>query len=100
MKEPNWANCNEETLWKYVAWHLAKNEIDSVLVGGAVVSIYSEGLYKSGDLDILTYEDSVKRLTEVMKSIGFEKKPCIFEIQNALTSLSRLFLVLLELVTT
>lgn len=53
MKEPDWKTCSEEQLWKYVAAHLAKNGIDTILVGGAVVAIYSEGAYKSGDLDFV-----------------------------------------------
>ena len=35
MKEPDWKSCTEEQLRKYVAFHLAKDGIDSVLVGGA-----------------------------------------------------------------
>ena len=53
MKEPNWKTCSEEELWKYVATHLAKNGIDTILVGGAVVAIYTEGVYRSGDLDLV-----------------------------------------------
>lgn len=45
--------CTEEELWKFVATHLKKKGIDTVLVGGAVVSIYSDGAYKSGDLDFV-----------------------------------------------
>lgn len=39
-------SCTEEELWKYVATHLKLNQIDTILVGGAVVSIYSEGIYR------------------------------------------------------
>ena len=53
MKEPRWADCTEEELWKYVATHLAQNGIDTILVGGAVVAIYSDGAYKSGDIDFV-----------------------------------------------
>ena len=53
MNEPNWENCNERELWQYVAWHLDGEGIYSVLVGGAVVAIYTEGLYQSGDLDMV-----------------------------------------------
>ncbi len=53
MKEPDWAHCTEEQLWKYVATHLAKNGIDTVLVGGAVVAVYTDGAYRSGDLDFV-----------------------------------------------
>lgn len=41
MKEPNWKTCTEEDLWRYVATHLEKNGIRTILVGGAVVAIYS-----------------------------------------------------------
>lgn len=51
MDEPDWANVDEEGLWKFVGWHLANKGIQSVLVGGAVVSIYSRGAYRSGDID-------------------------------------------------
>lgn len=74
MKEPKWDGCTEEDVWEFVGWHLAKNGIDTILVGGAVAAIYSEGAYKSGDLDFVlkTYIDG--KITEVMKSIGFENK--------------------------
>jgi hypothetical protein len=70
----NFKNCSEEELWKYVATHLKKNGIDSILVGGAVVSIYSEGIYESGDLDFVLTDMFVKNLPAVMKEIGFVKK--------------------------
>lgn len=66
--------CTEEELWKYVAAHLKSRNIDSVLVGGAVVSIYTEGAYESGDLDLILTDYFVKNLPEAMKEIGFEKK--------------------------
>jgi hypothetical protein len=73
MKAPNWIDCNEEDVWKFVGWHLAKNGIETILVGGAVAAIYSDGIYKSGDLDFVlkTYSDG--KITEVMESIGFQK---------------------------
>jgi hypothetical protein len=73
MKEPKWEKCTEEDVWKYVGWHLAKHGVKTLLVGGAVAAIYSEGTYKSGDLDfiILTYLDGV--IPKVMESIGFKK---------------------------
>lgn len=73
MKEPNWRKCTEEDVWEYVAWHLAKNGIQTILVGGAVAAIYSEGAYKSGDLDFVLKTYVVGKLTEIMESIGFNK---------------------------
>jgi hypothetical protein len=66
-------SCTEEELWKYVASHLSKRGIDTILVGGAVAAIYSNGLYRSGDLDFIHLNMFVKGLEEVMNEIGFKK---------------------------
>lgn len=66
--------CTEEELWKYVAVHLKTHNIDTILVGGAVVSIYSEGAYESGDLDFVLTDMFVKNLPAIMGEIGFVKK--------------------------
>ena len=73
MKEPNWKNCTEKEMWQYVAHHLAKNGIDTILVGGAVVAIYTDGAYRSGDLDLVMVSLLRERLPEVMAKIGFNK---------------------------
>lgn len=71
MKEPNWPECSEEDVWKYVGWHLANNGIETILVGGAVAAIYSAGIYKSGDLDFVLKTYAEGKLTETLESIGF-----------------------------
>jgi len=71
MKEPDWKTCTEENLWKYVATHLAKNGIDTILVGGAVVAIYTEGAYRSGDLDLVLLSYLNDQLPRLMTEIGF-----------------------------
>ncbi|EMO21153.1 hypothetical protein [Leptospira santarosai] len=74
MDEPEWETVNEEELWKYVGWHLADKGIQSVLVGGAVVSIYSKGAYRSGDIDLVEpIVSKAKEIKSVMESIGFRK---------------------------
>lgn len=65
--------CTEEELWKYVAVHLKKNGIDTILVGGAVVAIYTKGLYRSGDLDFVLASMFTEGLEEAMNEIGFKK---------------------------
>jgi hypothetical protein len=65
--------CTEEQLWKYIATELAKNDVDVILVGGAVVSIYSEGAYKSGDLDFVLNDFSRVVLDKVLSDLGFKK---------------------------
>lgn len=70
----NFKTCTEEELWKYVAAHLKSRNIDTVLVGGAVVSIYTEGAYESGDLDFILTNFFVSNLPQAMKEIGFARK--------------------------
>jgi hypothetical protein len=71
MQAPNWKECTEEEAWQFVAWHLEGEGIHSVLVGGAVVAIYTAGLYRSGDLDMVPDELGRNRLSEVLAKIGF-----------------------------
>jgi hypothetical protein len=75
MNNPNWKSCTEEDLWKYVGHHLAANDISTILVGGAVAAIYSEGAYRSGDLDFVVESLFTDKIPEIMKKIGFEKGP-------------------------
>ena len=70
MKQPVWKTCDENELWRYVAWHLEGEGISCVLVGGAVVSIYPKGAYRSGDLDLIT--DKRALLPEALAKIGFK----------------------------
>lgn len=73
MKEPDWKKCTEKEAWEFIAVHLAKKNIETVLVGGSVVSIYTKGLYRSGDLDIVTtsYIISAQDISQAMSEIGF-----------------------------
>lgn len=76
MQSPDWKTVSENELWEYIAWHLSLHGIDSVLVGGAVVSIYSNGIYKSGDLDFVytSYDSEIwKKIQDVMYELGFKK---------------------------
>ena len=66
-------NCTPEELWKYVGEHLSKNGLDAVLVGGAVVSVYTDGIYQSGDLDFIIQNLAKEKLPTLMKEVGFEK---------------------------
>lgn len=66
MKQSHWQSCSEKELWEFVASHLARKGINTVLVGGAVVSIYSDGAYKSGDLDFVLESIFNKELPNVL----------------------------------
>lgn len=56
-----------------VAQELEKNDIEVILVGGAVVSIYSKNKYQSKDVDFLSIADHQK-IEEVMHSMGFKNQ--------------------------
>ena len=67
-------NCSEEELWRFVASHLERRGIPVVLVGGAVVSIYSGGAYRSGDLDLVRLEYFAESPEAAMAEIGFGRE--------------------------
>ena len=70
----NFSTCSEEQLWKFVGSHLSKNGIDAVLVGGAVVSVYTNGAYESGDLDFIIQNLMKDKVPSLMAEIGFKRK--------------------------
>jgi hypothetical protein len=61
-----------EELGAIVCEKLKEHEIDVVLTGGAVVSIYSENKYQSHDLDFII-EGIGKKVDTAMHELGFEK---------------------------
>ena len=52
---------------------LKKHSINSILVGGGCVSIYSQNRYQSYDLDYVTYED-MKKIAKALNELDFQKK--------------------------
>ncbi len=72
MNPPNWQTCDEGELWRFVAWHLEGAGITTVLVGGAVVAIYTEGLYRSGDLDMVLDRHRRSDVVAILANIGFQ----------------------------
>jgi len=74
MKEPiNFKNITIKELASVIAAKFEEHEIDSVLVGGACVSIYSKNRYESYDLDYVTHED-MKKIVPALKELNFQKK--------------------------
>lgn len=55
----------------FVSSTLRKEGIQTVLVGGACVTIYSKERYLSYDLDFATHED-IKTVEKVLKGLGFK----------------------------
>ncbi|MNJ96835.1 hypothetical protein D3C87_145680 [compost metagenome] len=52
---------------------LAEKSISATLVGGAVVSIYSENQYESKDLDFISPAEH-KKIGAVMEDLGFQRE--------------------------
>lgn len=73
--EIDFKTCTVEEMWKFVSINLEKKGFDVVLVGGAVVSIYSKGIYVSGDLDFIVRSFNKKELPKVLAELGFLKTP-------------------------
>ncbi len=55
-----------------VSTELRNSKIEAILVGGAVVSIYTENQYESADLDFISAA-SLKKIDTVMFNMGFSK---------------------------
>lgn len=66
-------------MWKYVSYHLSKNGVSSVLVGGSVVAIYTNGLYQSGDLDFVISDYQNEQMVKTFKDLGFKTKGRYFK---------------------
>jgi hypothetical protein len=66
---------NTKTTLKELAFivgdHLSKEGVHALLVGGGVVSIYTDNKYESYDLDFIS-PDSYKNLTKAMGKLGFK----------------------------
>jgi hypothetical protein len=60
-----------EELAAIVVQKLNEHQINAVLVGGSVVSIYTNNRYESSDLDFIS-SASHKKIKEAMTELGFE----------------------------
>ena len=69
----NWSSISLKDLAGFLSEELKKRGIDTVLVGGACVTIYSENRYQSYDLDFVTYED-MKKVRQALEGLGFFQK--------------------------
>ncbi len=78
MRKINFKNITLEKLAAIISEKLKEHEIDSVLVGGGCVSIYSKNRYQSYDLDYVTYED-MKKVESALKELNFKKHDRHFE---------------------
>jgi hypothetical protein len=70
VKQPSFKGLTVAELAGAVCSHLESEGIDAVLVGGSVVTVYTDNRFVSNDLDIVTSAGG-QRLAEAMKKIGF-----------------------------
>lgn len=73
----DWEKITLKELAGYVSEELRKRGIETVLVGGACVTIYSENRYQSYDLDYVTYED-MRKVRKVLLELEFKEKAGYF----------------------
>src|ERR1700758_3648207 len=74
----NWSKITLEELAGFVSEGLRKQGIDTILVGGACVTIYSKNRYQSYDLDYVTYED-MRKVKKALLEMGFVEKARYFQ---------------------
>jgi hypothetical protein len=69
----NWEKIGIKELAALVSEKLRRNGIDSILVGGACVSIYTKNRYQSFDLDFVTHA-AIKEVVPLLAEIGFQRE--------------------------
>lgn len=74
----DWSKITLEEFAGFVSEGLRKRGIDTILVGGACVTIYSKNRYQSYDLDYITYED-MKKVKKALQEMGFHEKNKYFQ---------------------
>lgn len=77
----DWATISLRDLAGYLSEELRKRGIDTILVGGACVTIYSENRYQSYDLDYITYVD-MRRVKKALAELGFIENQKYFKHED------------------
>lgn len=75
--KPLWSTISLQDLAGFISEELRKKGIDTILVGGACATLYSENHYQSYGLDYVTYND-MKKVKNALAEIGFVKKEKYF----------------------
>jgi hypothetical protein len=74
----DWASISLKDFAGFISEELRKKGIDTILVGGACVTIYTQNRYQSYDLDYITYED-IRKVKKVLIELGFRAKNKYFQ---------------------
>lgn len=73
----DWKKITLENLAGFLSEELRKRGIQTILVGGACVTIYSQNRYQSYDLDFVTY-DEMKVVQKALAELGFQVRDRYF----------------------
>jgi hypothetical protein len=69
----DWQKIGIKELAALTSEKLRGGGVDSILVGGACVSIYSKNKYQSFDLDFVTHA-AIKKVTALLAELGFQRE--------------------------
>jgi hypothetical protein len=73
MKKIDYKKITLEDLAGLISDTLLESNIDTVLVGGACVSIYTKNEYMSFDLDFVTHS-TIKEISPILEKLGFTQE--------------------------
>ncbi len=69
----DWQKIKIKELAALISEKLRGEGVDSILVGGACVSIYTKNKYQSFDLDFVTHA-AIKEVTTLLAELGFQRE--------------------------
>lgn len=69
----DWQKIRIKELAALISEKLRGGGVDSILVGGACVSIYTKNKYQSFDLDFVTHA-AIKEVTTLLAELGFQRE--------------------------
>src|SRR5438105_3246446 len=73
----DWKTITLKDFAGFISEELRKRGIETILVGGACVTIYSNNRYQSYDLDYITYQD-MRKVKAALEELGFAEKQKYF----------------------
>jgi hypothetical protein len=73
MKKINWKRMKIEEIAAAICSHLHDRGMECVLSGGGCVSIYSNNIYKSSDLDFVMAEYPREDVDTALEELGFKR---------------------------
>jgi hypothetical protein len=68
-----WEKIGIKELAAVTSEKLRQEGVDSILVGGACVSIYTKNKYESFDLDFVTHA-TIKKVSSILAELGFQRE--------------------------